>query len=234
MPYGFNEITILRTGAATAVAAKYLAVPNAKIATICGCGNQGTISLKALMKVRALEKIYAFDIDNAKAKKFADELSEELNVAIVVADNPGAAFKESNIIVTCTPSKDFFVKSDDISAGTFIAAVGADSEDKQELEPELIGKSKLIVDMAEQCATIGELHHALKKGLMTLGDVHASLGEIITGKKQVAQQTKKSLYLTAPEQLCRTQQQVLLFMKRQLRKVLEQTLISLHNYKSYL
>src|SRR6476660_2065817 len=64
------EITIIRTGAATGVAAKYLAQDSATIATICGCGNQGKISLKALLKVRRLKKIFAFDIDKNQAEKF--------------------------------------------------------------------------------------------------------------------------------------------------------------------
>jgi ornithine cyclodeaminase/alanine dehydrogenase-like protein (mu-crystallin family) len=70
-----------------------------------------------------------------------------------------------------------------VSAGTFIAAVGADSEEKQELDPKLVAKSKLIVDNLEQCAKIGELHHALESGLMTTNDVHAELGEVIAGLK---------------------------------------------------
>src|SRR4030095_2943342 len=74
------EITIIRTGAATGIAAKYLALPDAKVATICGCGNQGKISLKALMEVRKLEKIYAFDIDPLQAEKFTQEFSNEIKV----------------------------------------------------------------------------------------------------------------------------------------------------------
>src|SRR5262247_116520 len=62
------EITILRTGAATAVAAKYLARDNAKVAIICGCGNQGRIQLKALKNARAIEQVYAFDLDHASAE----------------------------------------------------------------------------------------------------------------------------------------------------------------------
>jgi ornithine cyclodeaminase/alanine dehydrogenase-like protein (mu-crystallin family) len=68
-------------------------------------------------------------------------------------------------------------------AGTFIAAVGADSEEKQELEPELLSANKLVTDLTAQCGNIGELHHALNRGLMTIADVHAELGEIISGKK---------------------------------------------------
>lgn len=67
--------------------------------------------------------------------------------------------------------------------GTFIAAVGADSEDKQELEPALLCSSKIVVDILEQSATIGELHHALEAGCVSRDDVHAELGEIVAGRK---------------------------------------------------
>src|SRR5258705_9852597 len=74
------EITIQRTGAATGVAAKHLARPDSKTVTICGCGNQGRISLRALTKVLSLEKVWAYDNDSAQAQKFASELGAELQV----------------------------------------------------------------------------------------------------------------------------------------------------------
>ncbi|HLL13735.1 MAG TPA: ornithine cyclodeaminase family protein [Pyrinomonadaceae bacterium] len=144
------EITIIRTGAATAVAAKYLARVDAKTATICGCGNQGRISLKALMKVRRLETVYAFDVDEAQARKFAAELAEELQVSVIAVDDLGKAIGQSSICITCTPSTQPFLRHADVAAGTFIAAVGADSEEKQELEPELLASSKLVVDLLER------------------------------------------------------------------------------------
>ena len=70
-----------------------------------------------------------------------------------------------------------------MAPGAFVAAVGADSEDKQELEPALLASSTLVVDTLEQCATIGELHHALAAGLMARADVHAELGQIVAGVK---------------------------------------------------
>ena len=177
------EITIIRTGAATGVAAKYLARTDARVATICGCGNQGRISLRAIAKIRNLSRVYAWDIDQNQARRFADELSRELNVEVAPVDDLAAAVRESDICVTCTPSKEHFLKREYVSRGTFIAAVGADSEDKQELDPALIGSNTVVVDLLEQCASIGELHHALKQGLLTKQDVHAELGEIVTGKK---------------------------------------------------
>jgi alanine dehydrogenase len=178
-----TEITTLRTGAATAVAAKYLSRPDSKVATICGCGNQGRISLKALMKVRPLERANAFDYDGAQAEHFARELSIELGVELKATADLAAAVGESDICVTCTPSKQYFLNREYVSAGTFIAAVGADNEEKQELDPALLQHSKIIVDLLEQCASIGDLHHALVQGLVTREDVHAELGEVIAGLK---------------------------------------------------
>src|SRR5688572_3004788 len=69
------ELTILRTGAATGIAAKYLSKPDSSIVTICGCGNQGIISLKAIINVRPIQSVYAFDVDYERAEKFASKLS---------------------------------------------------------------------------------------------------------------------------------------------------------------
>ncbi len=77
------EITILRTGAATAVAAKYLARPDSKVATVCGCGVQGRVQLKALAQVLRLERVYAFDQDEAMSGGIAAEMSEELGMEII-------------------------------------------------------------------------------------------------------------------------------------------------------
>ena len=177
------EITIIRTGAATGVAAKYLAKEDAKTITICGCGNQGRVSLKAIMKVRKPEKVFAFDIDKKRAGEFAKELTDELKISVIADDDLNKAVKQSDICVTCTTSTKPFLGSEDVMPGIFIAAVGADSEHKQELCAELISSGKLVVDLKEQCATIGELHHALEAQLMELDAVYAELGEIIAGKK---------------------------------------------------
>ena len=178
------EITILRTGAATGVAAKYLSRPDSKTVTICGCGNQGRVSLKALMEVRSIEQVFAFDTDGARADKFAEELAAELKISIEAIKDLEKNINQSDIVVTCTPSNQPFLKPEYIRPGTFIAAVGADSEGKQELYTELLRENKIVTDLTEQCASIGELHHALANGHVSIADVHAELGDIIAGKKE--------------------------------------------------
>ncbi|HET6892199.1 MAG TPA: ornithine cyclodeaminase family protein [Pyrinomonadaceae bacterium] len=177
------EITTQRTGAATGVAAKYLARPHSKTLAVCGCGSQGRVSIRALSKVLPIQKVWAFDSDRQQAENLAKELAKQIGIAIEVVDDIHAAVRDSDVCVTCTPSKQPFLKEDFVSPGTFIAAVGADNPEKQELEPEILGRNKVVVDVLEQSATIGELHHAVKANLMTRDDVHAELGEVIAGGK---------------------------------------------------
>ena len=177
------ELTITRTGAATAVAAKYLSRKHAATACIAGCGNQGRISVQCLAEVRSLKKIYLYDIDKSAAINLSTELRQCMNIEIVVIDDLSTFSKECDIIVTCTSATQYFLEAKHVSPGTFIAAVGADSEQKQELEPQLIKSSKVITDSTEQCMLIGELHHAIAAGLMTASAVYATLGEVIAGLK---------------------------------------------------
>lgn len=178
-----TEITAQRTAAATAVAAKYLARPESKTLTICGCGVQGRISLRALRVLFPLEQVFVYDADSTRSEKFAEDLSTELGITIKAVDELEYATLQSDICVTCTPSRQFFLKQDHIAPGTFVAAVGADNEYKQELDPTLLAGSKVVVDLVEQCATIGELHHALKQKVMTKDQVHAELGEVVAATK---------------------------------------------------
>jgi alanine dehydrogenase len=178
-----RDITSLRTGAATAVAAKYLARPNSRVVTICGCGNQGRVQLKALSRTCPLQSVFAYDKSEEQALSFANELSEDLAITVTWVTDLAAAVLQSDICVTCTPSREPLLSSDDVMPGTFIAAVGADNPEKQELQPELMAKSKIVADVLEQCAAMGDLHHALAAGVVTRGDIHAELGEVVAGKK---------------------------------------------------
>lgn len=176
------EITIQRTGAAAAVAARYLAREDSRVATICGCGNQGRIQLKALMRVRSIQRAFAYDADPTIAEKYAEDMTRELGVPVVAARDLGAAASQSDVVITCTPSKKPYLMKDYIKPGAFVAAVGADSPDKQELESALLVGNKVVVDILEQCALVGELHHALDAGLMTRRDVYSELGPLVAGK----------------------------------------------------
>src|SRR5262249_6696721 len=175
------SVTALRTGAATAVAAKYLARPDSRSATIVGCGAQGEIQLRAIAAVLPLAHARVLDTEPARAQSLATQAQADLGIRVSVATDLHAALRESDVCVTCTPSRRPLVFQDDIVPGTFIAAVGADNRGKQELDPGLVASSTLVVDVLEQCAEIGELQHALAAGLMLREDVHAELMHVIAG-----------------------------------------------------
>jgi ornithine cyclodeaminase/alanine dehydrogenase-like protein (mu-crystallin family) len=177
------EITIARTAAASAVAAKYLARPNSSVATLCGCGQQGRAQLRALRTVLPLTKIYAFDLNEVAAQGLAAEIREEAGLEIEVVTDLASAARKSDVIVTCTTATKFFVRKGDVGPGAFIAAVGADDIHKQEIEPALIASAKVVADHLEQCCTIGDTHHAIAQGLMCGEDVYAELGQIVAGRK---------------------------------------------------
>ncbi len=175
-------VTALRTAAATAVAARHLARRAARAATLRGCGTQGAEQLRALALVcPGLEHVLAFDIDPARAEALAARMAP-LGIEVRPVTGLAEAARRSDILITCTPSRRPLVAAGDVAPGTFIAAVGADSPDKQELDPALLASAAVVVDHLEQCATTGELHHALAAGVMTRADVRAELGDVVAGR----------------------------------------------------
>ena len=91
------------------------------------------------------------------------------------------ATTQSDIVVTCTAARKAFLGPSDVRPGTFVAAVGADSEHKQEIEPQLMSHAAVVVDILEQCAMIGDLHHAIEAGVMSRDDVRADLAAVVGG-----------------------------------------------------
>ena len=163
------SITAMRTAAASAVAAKYLATRDARTITIVGCGTQATAQLEAMRRVRPIERVFAIDVDRAKAEALGEV--RPLDEAV----------RESDIVITCTTSTTPFLRREHLHPGLFIAAVGADNPRKSELEPELMAHAKVVADVLEQAATMGDLHHALDAGVMTREDVFGELADVIRG-----------------------------------------------------
>jgi ornithine cyclodeaminase/alanine dehydrogenase-like protein (mu-crystallin family) len=111
------------------------------------------------------------------------DLSAELGIPVNIAGDFKQAVNASDIVITCTTSKRFFITHDMVSAGTFIAAVGADNPEKQEIDPQLLAKHTVVADILAQCCEIGDLHHAIDAKVMTRADVHAELGQVVAGIK---------------------------------------------------
>lgn len=177
------SITALRTAAATAVAAQYLARKDARVASLAGCGVQGRAQLRAVHQVRPLERVMAFDLDWGRLERFAIAMSGELGIPVEPVGDFAAAAMASDLCITCTPSTTAFVTRDMIRPGTFVAGVGADSETKSELDPGLLAAATVVVDVLDQAATIGDLHHAISAGTMSRDRVHAELGQVVLGER---------------------------------------------------
>jgi len=164
------ELTALRTAAATAVAAKYLAPRDAAIATIVGCGKQGKAQLDAIRRVLRLRRVFAFDTDRERARRFAGENDAE---AVTTLES-----RDSDVWITCTPSREPFLRREHVRPGAFVAAVGADNTSKSEIAPELMAASRVITDVTAQCIAMGDLHHALTAGAVAA----AELADVISGR----------------------------------------------------
>jgi alanine dehydrogenase len=174
------EITSKRTAAASALAAKHLARRESSTLAILGCGEQGRAQLEAISRVMPLARVVAWDIDAAKAERFArDTRALEARATASLVD----ATRGADIIVTATSSSSAFLTRDHVAPGTFIAAIGADSPHKSEIAPQLMAHAKVVADLVAQGEVMGDLHHAIDAGAMTAADVHAELGEIVAGRK---------------------------------------------------
>lgn len=173
-------ITALRTGAASAVATKYLARKEAKSLGVIGAGSQAITQILAIAQVRKLSEILVYDINEEAIKNLEKILANE-KIKIKKASLKETAQKD--ILVTITPAKKPIIKKEWILPGTHINAIGADAVGKEELDPQILKKAKIIVDDWAQASHSGEINVPLKKGILKKKDVYAYLSEIICGKK---------------------------------------------------
>jgi ornithine cyclodeaminase/alanine dehydrogenase-like protein (mu-crystallin family) len=176
-----SELTALRTAATTAVAARHLARPESTTMTICGAGKQAHAHVRAFMHVLPISTMYVCDADSSRAQRFAREVATELGVTVGVVKTPADGAAQSDVVVTCTTSREYIIDYSALRAGMFVAGVGVDNENKRELHPDIIADCKVVTDLTEQCAAIGDLHHAIEAGLARASDVHGELAAIVAG-----------------------------------------------------
>jgi len=171
-------ITAVRTGAATAVAARYLARADSRSAAILACGVQGRTNLEALRCVLPIDRVLAYDVDRAAAEAFAVEMRERHSVAVEVAEGPEAAVRGSEVVVTSGPILKHptpTLKAEWLRPGTFVCPLDFDSY----LTAEAFARAdKLATDDARQMA-----HYRTVGYFVSVPEPYADLGEIVTGAK---------------------------------------------------
>lgn len=171
-------ITAQRTGAATAVAAKYLARPDSTTVGILGCGVQGRSNLEALKTVFPLKKLFAYDTHSDRAARYAREMTKQFEIEAVPVANPKQAVVDSDIVVTAGPilrKPHATIQPGWLAKGAFASLVDFDSY-----------WHPAALDEADKFTTddVPQLHHYRDIGyFQNIPPIHADLGELVTARK---------------------------------------------------
>jgi ornithine cyclodeaminase len=176
-------LTDIRTGAAGAVAAESLAPASIATVGVLGTGVQARYQIRCLREVRSFSQIIAWGPTRAHLDAYCEEMRADGFDARAAA-TPEAVCGEADLLITTTPSREPLVRAGWLRRGQHVTAVGADSPGKQELEAACLARADLVVaDRLTQCASFGELRHALDAGVLRADRVHAELGEIVARRK---------------------------------------------------
>jgi alanine dehydrogenase len=178
-----DKLGQLRTGAASAVATKYMARQDSSRLGIIGTGYQARSQVQAICAVRPIETVLAYSRNQGKCKEFCQELMDALKINVTPVAMPEEAIKEMDIIVTATNSKDPVFKGEWLSKGTHINAIGANFLSRQEIDVETVGKSAcVVVDSCEQAMLeSGDLARAAEAEVFYWEDAR-ELGLVVTGE----------------------------------------------------
>jgi alanine dehydrogenase len=175
------EITARRTAATSALAAQHLARKGSRRLALIGCGVQAHYHFEAFAELYRFDSVALYDCSPERAAELAQRV-QDAGLLADVQTSARAASLDADIIVTSTPSRAAVLETDDVSAGAFIAAVGADSAGKQELAPALLRRARVVPDVLSQAVHMGDLQHALAAGVMTAADIHGELADVVCGR----------------------------------------------------
>jgi len=179
-----TNVTSKRTGAAAAVATKYLAREGRSKLGIIGAGVQAAEQLAFIRHVKELVEVKVYDIDIDARKRFVQRAKQEYpDMNITAAESAEEAVQYQDIVCTVTPSRKPVIMDDWIEDGTHINAMGADAPGKEEMDPAILKRSKLVIDDWAQALHSGEINVPASKGLLHRKDIYGELGEIVAGKK---------------------------------------------------
>lgn len=176
-------LTDMRTGAAGGIAVKYLARKNARTVGLVGTGNQAKTQLQAISEIIDIDVVKATSTSEEHTLKFKEEMEKKVRCDII----PKSSIREvcdCDILVTTTPSREPVVMNQWIADGTHINAIGADAPGKEELDPLILKRARIIVDDMPQASHSGEVNVPLSMKLLTERDIFGELGEVIAGTKK--------------------------------------------------
>lgn len=171
-----------RTGAASGVATKYMARPDASTVGIYGTGWQARSQLAAIAVVRDLRRVQAYGRDTTRRATFAREMSEALGVEVVSVDSPQAAAEGADILVTITSSAEPVLRGEWLTPGVHINAAGSNALVRRELDDAAVQQAnRIVADSVEQAKIeAGDLLPLIERGHLHWGQVH-ELGDVVVG-----------------------------------------------------
>jgi ornithine cyclodeaminase len=175
-------LTNVRTAAAGAVVAKYLAPSRVERIGVFGAGVQGKMQVEALLPIVDCRDLIVWGTGEEELDAYREAMAGH-GLAIETTLTGDEIPATCNLIVTATPSHDPLLRADQIREGTHITAIGSDTREKNELEPAILGRAQVVVaDSIEQCRVRGEIFHALEAGVLRDGDA-VELGHVIANPK---------------------------------------------------
>jgi ectoine utilization protein EutC len=178
-------LTDLRTGLAGAIAARHLAPQRIDTAGVIGSGMQARYQLRGLRLVRDFRRILVHARNAEAVARYADEMRRELGVEVTVAASIEEVVRQSQLVVTTTPTREPYLRAEWLHPGLHVTAVGADGEHKQELHAEVFARAdRIACDSRKQCFRLGDLHHAIDAGTVRPDGEVVELGEIIAAPQR--------------------------------------------------
>jgi alanine dehydrogenase len=173
------HITALRTGAASAICAKYLARKQSSVIGIIGAGVQGRMHLRALNHLFNLEEARVMDINEAAAENFSREMEEETGLTVSPKRSYREAVEGADIICSVTTADEPMVRKEWLKRGSLVISAGS----YQELDPKVVlSADKIVVDSWAQTSHRGELARLVEAGKLGDKNIHAEIGDILAGK----------------------------------------------------
>jgi len=174
-----TKLTDMRTGAAGAVAAKYLSSKKEIVLGLIGTGKQAEAQYQAISLELDICEIKCWSRNSLHAEKFAKAITNHDARSV-----PVEKACDCDLLVTTTPSHAPVVRSEWVLDGTHINAIGADAPGKQELDPQLLKRGRVFVDDLSQAVHSGEVNVPISCGIFTTEEITGTLGEVVIGMKQ--------------------------------------------------
>jgi ornithine cyclodeaminase len=175
-------LTDVRTAVAGEISAKYLAPKDIHRIGVFGSGVQARMQVEYLKSITDCKDIIVWGRNRSGLNAYKRDM-EKIGYAVQTTQNAKEVAESCNMIVTATPAKSPLLNAGQIRKGTHITAMGSDTLEKQELDPEILQTADIVVaDSIEQCMLRGEIHKALDAGLLKKEDI-LELGNVIIDKE---------------------------------------------------